>query len=501
MPATSPPSRLWKTDTSGAWRFDASSDPQADYIASLAHELLFSGHWGNGKTIAICVKVVLLGLKYPGIQIVLLRRRYFDLRTSTLVHFRTVVGESIYAAGTVGGEKPVRFDFGNGSAVHFIGISGDNAQTDRLLSTEWGAIAIDECNELTESEWEMAMGRLRQLVLPDGSILPVRQIFGACNPDGPHHWLYGRFRPWMGSNKQHRDGALERECIVAGLRDNEAFQPEDYLRFKLSLTGVRAQRYRDGKWVAYEGSVYDMWDPATHVVAKPAAWAEWRGWPPPDWERIVGIDLGYINPFVAVWLARDPDGKLYLYRQWMMSRRTVDDHARKLLELEAAELADLRAAALEREPLAAGKWDETEFRDYLDVLNVRLRASDHDAGDRAILDRELHAGGARTTVPADKDRDAGRQTMFRLLAPEQPGGPRLVAVRDSLVEVDQRLRFEKLPASFEEEIVLAIWEKPPASGARAGAWKDVEVDRDNHALDAVRYAVQTAASVRRIAVY
>ena len=194
----------------------------------------------------------------------LLRKIYADLRISTLRHLRRVLGDALWFAGLVGGERPERFDFPNGSSIDFIGVAGESGRSDKLLSTEYGFIAADECNETSEGEWEMAMGRLRQ---PG---IPIHQIFGCCNPDHPQHWLYHRFHPDLGTNRQWRDdpcdicrGAGERErptidedtgeitlerwpcercqgvktepklireCVVAGMNENDENQPSSYSR-------------------------------------------------------------------------------------------------------------------------------------------------------------------------------------------------------------------------------------------------------------------------------
>src|SRR5690606_41109593 len=79
-------------------------------------------------------------------------------------------------------------------------------------------------------------------------------------------------------------------------------------------------RLRRGVWDAAEGMVYSDYLDAVHVVDT---------FPIPDhWTRYLAVDFGYTNPFVALWWAEDPDGRLYLYRVIYHTRRTVDQHAR-----------------------------------------------------------------------------------------------------------------------------------------------------------------------------
>lgn len=536
---------LWRIDEDGALVF-VPNPGQSAFIQSTAQEVLFSGHWGNGKSIAMGVKIWALAHLYPGIRGVLMRKVYADLRLSTLRHLRRVFGEAMWAAGVVGGERPERFDFPNGSSVDFIGIAGENGRTNKLLSTEYAFIAADECNELEEADWEMAMGRLRQ---PG---IPIHQIFGCTNPDNPEHWLFDRFHPDMGSNRQIRqdvcdrcrgagramewvldedtgelshelatcsqcggagqDENLFRECIVAGLNENDENQPTRYLSFKRNLTGIRRKRYFEGKWVAFEGIVYEDWDPNIHLCGPgtnnplPAEWEKWDGLPPPDWERVVGIDFGYENPFVCEWFAISPDEHWYRYREIYMSARTIDLQRDEIIWQEALELASLRALAYanaqEEGTLRDGKneWGGsgiTPWDDWLYSLNVPARYADHDRGEREMLAK----GGIHTTA-ADKDLTAGLQSVMRMLSPGEEGGAHLHLVRGCTVEIDERLlgAQPKLPTCLEQEVSGYLWDRKK-SGPMANVARDLPVKKKDHALDALRYAVHSHRVARRVAVY
>lgn len=515
---------LWKTDPSGDLLF-VPNGGQLIFIESPAQEILFSGHWGNGKSIALVMKCLMLCERYPGIRGVLLRKTYADLRISTLRHLRRVLGDAAWFAGVVGGERPERFDFANGSSIDFIGVMGESGRSDKLLSTEYGFIGADEANELEEADWEMAMGRLRQ---PG---IPIHQIFGCTNPDNPQHWLYGRFKPDAGTNRQWRDDAcptcrgagecvqqvlnedtgevapelwtcwrcegsriapsLIRECVVAGMNENDENQPPAYLAFKRSLKGVRRARFFEGKWVAFEGQIFTDWDANTHLCDPPTEWARWRNLPPPDWRRVVGIDLGFENPFVAEWFAISPEEHWYRYREIYMSHRTVDDHARQVLEYEAAELATLRACAAE----PGRETDAKQYADYLEALYVIERPCDHDRGEREIMQKE----GLWTTA-ANKELQPGLQTMILMLDPSALGGTHLHLLRNVTIEVDQRLEDMRAPTSLEQEIPLYRWAKR-SSGELAGVARDLPLDKHNHGIDAARYALHTLAARGRVAVY
>ena len=91
------------------------------------------------------------------------------------------------------------------------------------------------------------------------------------------------------------------------------------------------------------------------------------------------MDFGYTNPFVCQWWAKDPDGRLYLYRESYRVHLLVEDAARDMLALSA-----------------------DEPRPWAIVC-------DHDAEDRATLERHL----GMTTVAAVKDVSPGIQAVAR----------------------------------------------------------------------------------------
>jgi len=534
---------LWRIEDDGSLVFDPNAGQRA-FIESPAQEVLFSGHWGNGKSIALVMKLWAFCLRYPGARCVLLRKVYADLRLSTLRHVRRVFGDAMWFGGLVGGERPERFDFPNGSSIDFIGVSGESGRTDKLLSTEYAFIAADECNELEEADWEMAMGRLRQ---PG---IPIHQIVGCTNPDNPEHWLCKRFLPNMGTNRQRREDECDtcrgtgsvkqwlhdedtgedvfdlaacpacsgtlivdrliRECVVAGMNENDEHQPAAYLAFKRNLKGQRRQRYFEGKWVAFEGLVYSDWDPNVHLCGPktdnplPSSWARWAGLPPPDWERVVGIDLGYDNPFSCQWIAISPDGDWYRYRELYMSNVTVDLHGKEILRLEAEELAALRARAianarfdgkLVQDTNEWGSQGRTPWDAWLESLNVTAYYSDHDRGERALLERE----GVYTTA-AKKDITAGIQTVAQLLMPQATGRPKLFIVRGARVEEDPVLLAKRLPTCLEEEFGGYHWDKRK-TGILADVPRDLPVDKNNHGLDALRYAVHSHTVAGRAMAY
>lgn len=257
------------------------------------------------------------------------------------------------------------------------------------------------------------------------------RAFADCNPSHPAHWL----------NRRANSGKMKR--LLSRHADNPSVTPE-YLALLAGLTGARRARLFEGRWAAAEGMVYAEYDAAKHVIqAMPEGWQVWR--------KYRAIDFGFNDPFVCLWIA-DSGEALYVYRELYMSGRIVADHAREIVRLSAGE-------------------------------SYEATVADHDREDRETL----HRGGV-FTEPAKKDIDIGIDAVKDRLKVGTDGKPRLFILSSCLVERDAKLDEAKRPVSIHDEWDAYIYKQD-----RAGAAKDEPVDRDNHGLDALRYAVMRCA--------
>lgn len=353
-----------------------------------------------------------------------------------------------------GGNKvePAAYRYPNGSEMIVNGL--DKPEKVQSAEFDWGY--INEATECEVKDIEFVRMRLRQRSgSPD---VPYRQLIMDCNPDAPSHWL----------NQRMNEGVTKR--LVSRHEDNPRYfdlktndwTPEgrEYIFGILAgLTGVRYARYRLGLWAAAEGGVYEeSWDRSRNVVDR---------FPfPREWPRYMVIDFGYTNPFVCQWYAEDPDGRLYRYREIYHTKRLVEDHCKTIA-------------------IASGWYhllpkDHEKYKDrpadWADPLPREI-ICDHDAEDRATFERHLRL----YTTPAKKTVSDGIQAVATRLRSAGDGKPRLLFLRDSLVERDQELAKRKKPTCFEEEVEGYVW-KQTSSGV-----KEEPVKEDDHAQDCCRY--------------
>lgn len=409
---------------------------------SRASEVLMAGPSGTGKSLACLFRMHLACLKYPGIRCLIARKTAVSLTRTTLVTYKQKVAPHALNAGIVtwyGGSpsEPAAFRYSNGSSIMVGGLD----RPDRVLSAEFDLVFVDEATEITLTDWETLGTRLRS------GVLPWQQQLAACNPVAPQHWLYQRTQtPAM-------------QMLVSRHADNPAYVNLDgsytragqaYIEGILgNLTGARRARFLEGRWASVEGIIHEDFDEAVHVVDD---FEVPRGWP-----RYWAIDFGYRNPFVCQFWAEDPDGRLFLYREWYKTDMLVEDHARKLLSL----VTD-----------AQGRWTEPRPQRVI---------CDHDAEDRATLERHLPLA----TTAATKNVTDGLQATQARFKVQPDGKPRIYLMRGALVRRDPKLDEAKKPCSTLEEIPGYVWE----TAQDGKPTKEHPVKLDDHGCDAMRYVV------------
>ncbi|MCH8290212.1 terminase [Candidatus Poribacteria bacterium] len=404
-------------------------------------EVIISGPYETGKTRAALTKIHLLLSKYPQARGLMLRKTYKSLHQSALITFEKRVlpcpSDSPQSPlRRFGGEKPEWYDYPNGSRLVIGGL--DNP--DKILSSEYDFIYVNQVEELTLDEWEKLTARCTGRA----GNAPYTQIIGDCQPASQLHWILKRDRVTL-LHSRHQDNPMlfdpqTHELTIQGRKTMDTLD---------ALTGIRKKRGRDGLWVSVEGQVYEF-EMAIHLIDRFEI--------PKEWIRFRAIDFGYTNPFVCQWWAVDSDGRLYLYREIYMTQRTVRIHAKQILKLSLNE-------------------------------SISYTVADHDAEDRATLEEN----GIRTRL-ADKRISVGIEAVAERLKLAGDGKPRIFFLRDSLVETDQDLETSYQPTHTIQEFSDYIY--PTVREGKSADEKPI--DKDNHGMDAKRYAVMSRAQKRSL---
>lgn len=412
-----------------------------DAFESRERELVLSGPAGTGKSRGVLEKLHLAALKYPGMHGLIVRKTAVTLTTTGLVTWNKMVTPEAQANGTCrwyGGsqQEPAQYVYSNGSSI----VVGGLDKPTKIMSSEYDMIFVQEAIELTVTDWENLTTRLRY------GRMPYQQLLADTNPGAPTHWLNQRCKE--GKARMLYSVHEDNPRLYDPLTETWTEEGKRYLNTLDALTGVRYLRLRKGLWVAAEGVIYDEWQPDVHEIPPFEI--------PRDWARYWSVDFGFKNPFVLQCWAQDGDGRLYLYRELYHTERLVEDHARKILSIVAPK----------------GRWIEPKPRAII---------CDHDAEDRATLERHLRMG----TKAANKTVSRGIQAVQARTRVQPDGKPRIFIVKGARIEQDQGLKDAGKPTSTVEEMPGYIWE-PDRDGKPT---KDEPHKEDDHGCDATRYIV------------
>jgi len=430
-------------------------------------EVLIAGPAGTGKSRACLEKLHMMALVNPGMRGLICRKTATTLSSTALVTWDRFVIKEAKENGTVwfyGGspQESASYKYYNGSRVSIGGMD----KVDKIMSSEYDIVYVQEATELTENDWEAITTRLRNWVIS------FQQLMADCNPAQPTHWLKRRCDDGKTRilHSTHEDNPM-----LFGADGKITKQGADYMAKLDALSGVRYQRLRLGNWVAAEGVIYDEFTQLAHVMTRddfadmvgPNEPVD-RAGIPYAWPRYWSVDFGYVHPFVLQCWAEDPDGRMFLYREIYHTHRTVDEHALTILDV----VAPCKTTA---EPHHSCGPDRGCVREWLEPKPTNIVA-DHDAEGRVVLERYLEM----TVQPAYKVVAEGIQAVQKRLRPEGDGKPRIFFLLDSVVEVDPELAEGSRPISTIEEIPGYVWNDKG---------KDEPAKVDDDGCDAMRYVI------------
>lgn len=404
---------------------------------SRRREILLSGPGDTGKSRGCLEKLHHCANKYAGARLLIVRKTRKSLTQSAMVTYEQKVLPKGWLAKR--GKKGLihfnttdqQYEYPNGSIIAVGGMD----DPEKILSSEWDIIYVQEATELSENDWEILTMRLRN------SVIPYQQLIADCNPSYPTHWLKLRCE---------RGATL---MLESRHEDNPSFTPERRAVLE-ALTGVRYLRLCKGIWAAAEGMVYEEWDATVHKVTLTQLVA-WNILTPdgkinPAGVELVvaGVDWGWTNPGTILVFAVDHDGRLYLIHEVYQTQRTDDWWVERGKHLKQ-------------------RYNIRQF--ICDPAMPAYIAKFKEAG--------LHA------VEADNDIATGVNDMRERLQLAGDGRPRFYMYEYCLKDRDEARVEARQPFCLDGEIVEYVW--PKAQDGKP--IKEVPVAVNNHALDASRY--------------
>ncbi|MFE6689630.1 PBSX family phage terminase large subunit [Streptomyces sp. NPDC057743] len=201
---------------------------------------------------------------------------------------------------------------------------GDLAAQVRHTRGATTAVILGRVVHLVGAADARAEGRLRGMTAAlayadEVTLLPAaffRQLLARLSVPGAK--LIGTTNPdsprhWLRTDYLDRADELDLAQFHFQLADNPSLSEAYVAALAAEFTGLWRRRMILGEWVVAEGAIYDSYDEQQHVVDElPAMRRYW-----------VGIDYGTSNPFSAILLGHGADGRLYVVSEWRHDARAA----------------------------------------------------------------------------------------------------------------------------------------------------------------------------------
>lgn len=295
--------------------------PQEAFFCAKARRIAYGGARGGGKSFAMRAKLVLLALRYPGIQILLLRRSFPELRENHINPLR----KWLYGIATFR-ESTKEFLFPSGSRIK-LGYLAEEGDVLQYQGQAYEVIGMEEATQFTENQYYAMTeccrlsGQMREKFTP--------RMYFTCNPGGVGHaWVKRLF-----IDRDYREGEKEEDYVFipSTVYDNRYLISEnpEYVRNLESLPPLRRRAMLEGDWDVFEGQYFTEFDRAKHEIVPFEI--------PKNWHRFAAMDYG-LDMTCCLWLAYPPDrSRIVVYRELYEPSLVLSDAAKKILAFQGEE--------------------------------------------------------------------------------------------------------------------------------------------------------------------
>lgn len=265
---------------------------------------IWEGSIRSGKTVASLIRYCLAVANPPaGGEIVIVGRTRDSAWRNVIgpLQSPTVVGTDVaeQVVGNYGAPTVTMF----GRRVYVMGASDVKAEL-TLRGLTVALAYVDEITTIPELFFVQLLGRMSV----DGA-----QMFATTNPDSPRHWLKTKYLDRLDQLPHWRHWHFT-------MADNPGLTEEYKTQKAAEFTGLWYLRFILGLWVQAEGAIYDMWDPARHVVPHASL-------PRIAHQVAAGIDYGTTNATrgYLLGISDEPTPRLVVLDEWA-PRRGTDAH-------------------------------------------------------------------------------------------------------------------------------------------------------------------------------
>lgn len=293
--------------------------------------VILVGAAGTGKTFALCLKMHMYAIMYPGVQILLCRKTLPALRNTIVKTYLSIVELTSYKdkVRVLGETRPTEFIYNENeqewNGVKYSGVSRITlSQIDiqgKALGADYDMIYINQPDTegLSEDEFTLVASRCRS----DNG--PYRQILADPNPANDQHWLLlgsmGEKPKWGLIESYHQDNPAYYNHDINEWTD---LGKEHIAQLELLPEHLRKSQL-EGQWYSMEGMAFaNSWDSSKHLISFGSKKAvdlgiskvnedgEFENAIPQGWHHYLAIDWGGADPFAILLIARHPDQDLFI---------------------------------------------------------------------------------------------------------------------------------------------------------------------------------------------
>lgn len=306
--------------------FNSPNPKQADFFRADTRHIAYGGARGGGKSWAMRVKLVALALRYPGLQELLLRRTFKELRGNHVIPLLQMLQDKAKY-----NNAEHEFWFSNGSRLK-LGFCSMEDDVYQYQGQEYDVIGMEEATHFTESQMIFLTTCNRPTL--DGF---KPRMYYTCNPGNVGHaWIK---RLFIDRNYRETEDPEDYTFIQANVFDNTVLMERDpgYVRTLSNMPEELRRMHLYGDWDVTEGQYFNEFRREKHVV---------KPFPIPEhWRRFRSMDWGYKDPCCVLWHAADEEGRVYTYRELYVRGRLPSAVAKLSEELSQGEEIRYTAAS------------------------------------------------------------------------------------------------------------------------------------------------------------
>ena len=251
----------------------------------------YAGGVGSGKTMAGCIEACAMARRWPKSRGMITNNTHPQLKTSTIETFfrlfpRPYIGDY--------NEVEKTLTMSNGSKIIFRSTS----DPDSLLGSNLLWFFMDEAALAPEYAFQTLISRLKRNEADVTFPMAAYKFWITTNPAGKN-WLWKRF---FGPDKRKDFVGIHAPT------DENTFLDPSYITMLHEMYGEElAKRFVKGNFDTFVGQIFSEWDENFHIIDESEI--------PSTWYRFRSIDFGFSKPSCCLWIAEDPDGCLYVYRE------------------------------------------------------------------------------------------------------------------------------------------------------------------------------------------